>query len=220
MTSTCWSAGWVCVFCWCYKEGDITCSCQPFQECCQQCQEIVNLSSTTSDNLIRKRHRAGCVSPTRWCAGCTVSPHCAPAGRLVWCYWKGVSPTRTGGDKLLVVSIRVMKSRHRHPLFLPRVSKTCYLGNTTLSKAQCGDSQPLIPPACRRHATSRKKIITQNQEKTKGNLQLLKKSLQWELFFKTWIIINCHEFMVITWKFVLNPNDRFGLNSIFWTVTL
>ena len=147
--------------------GDIACSCQPFQEYCQQCQENVNLSSTTSDNLIRKRHRAGGVSPTRWCAGCTVSPHCAPAGRLVWCYWKGVSPTRTGGDKLLVVSIRVMKSRHRHALFLPRVSKTRYLGNTTLSKAQCGDSQPRTPPACRRHDTASKRHINQNQEKTK-----------------------------------------------------
>ena len=89
-----------------------------FRNAVNQCQEIVNLSSTTSDNLIRKRHRAGGVSPTRWCAGCTVSPHCAPAGRLVWCYWKGVSPTRTGGDKLLVVSIRVMKTLHWHPLFL------------------------------------------------------------------------------------------------------
>ena len=203
MTNTCWAACFGVSLLREVQGGDITCSCQPFQVCCQRCRGNVNLSSTTSDNLIRKRHRAGCVSPTRWYAGCTVSPHCAPAGRLVWCYWKGVSPTRTGGDKLLVVSIRVMKSRHRHALFLPRVSKTRYLGNTTLSKAQCGDSQPLIPPACRRHATSRKKIITQNQEKTKGNLQLLKKSLQWELFFKTWIIINCHEFMVITWKFVL-----------------
>ena len=36
---------------------DITCSCQPFQEYCQQCQEIVNLSSTTSDNRIGKKQK-------------------------------------------------------------------------------------------------------------------------------------------------------------------
>ena len=137
-----------------------------FRKTFNQCQEIVNLSSTTSDNRIRKRHRTGGVSPTRWCAGCTVSPHCAPAGRLVWCYWRGVSSTRMGGDNLLVVSIRVMKTLHWHPLFLPRVSKTRYLGNTTLSKAQCGDSQPRTPPACRRHDTASKRHINQNQEKT------------------------------------------------------
>lgn len=33
------------------------CSCQPFLEYRQQCQEIVNLSSTTSDNRIRKKQK-------------------------------------------------------------------------------------------------------------------------------------------------------------------
>ena len=56
---------------------DITCSCQPFQECCQRCRGNVNLSSTTSDNLIRKRlataskrHINQNQEKTKQCCGC------------------------------------------------------------------------------------------------------------------------------------------------------